>query len=710
MHASAATANLYDDIYFPGGVFRQKLAVQWLEDQGTLWFLKDIEAHPYDDEFWAVVQSRGDWGRIDVPTLHIGGWFDIFTQGTLDAFVGYQHSGGAGARGSQKIIMGPWTHAAFHEPGQGELTFPENARNAPYPVGDALNTMLEHQLQTRWSSVPDNPASIPAVQYYIMGDVDDPEAPGNRWRAAADWPPQAALARFHLQPGGVLSEICPGGGKSHSKWLYHPLQPVTTLCGSNLYLTAGPCDQRPLEARDDVVVFSTPPLAEPMEITGRIKAHLFVSIDRPDTDLMVWLSDVYPDGRSMLITDGALRLATRGETTGLTPLERGDVVEAVVDLLSTSIVVNKGHQLRIAISSSNSPRFLANRNNALPFGEMQRGPALPVNVTLFHQQERSSYIELPLPGRPPGDTQLCEGTAADADGGERGLPWLLLLVVIAVAGGAGLWLSGRRRAGRRTSSGQQQPPTAPTAALLLGLTVLAAGCGPAPAPGDDDSAEVDDDDSAGGDDDDSATDTDLPLDGFGDLSGDCDFLDGANLDGTTSALYSNTLDLHAKVFDEALLSPGGQEVMADGNLGGSSLHSEAFAFEVLYRCELAELIKTEAEIDYLDPAGKKTDLLVEIEGRRLGVSVTRAYGWPPEAPYTEAQATTLLGDKLSDVLLSSANVAAGDSWARQILSVLAYAPEHAQSIEAAWAGLEPAVRADTIVVVTVTEGADEYIY
>jgi len=235
------------------------------------------------------------------------------------------------------------------------------------------------------------------------------------------------------------------------------------------------------------------------------------------------------------------------------------------------------------------------------------------------------------------------------------------------------------------------------------------GCEAPSTAGDDDSASSDDDDSAG-DDDDSGDVLGLPLDGFGGLSGACDFLDAENLLDPTPALFVNTLDLHEKVFDAAMLSPGGREIMAEGNLGGSSLHSEAFAYEVLYRCELAALLKTEGEIGYQDSGGKKTDLLVEIEGQRLGVSVTRAFGWPPEAPYTQEQADDLLSDKLADVLLSTANVVAEDNWSRQILSVLAYAPAHGQSIEAAWAGLDAAIRADTIVVITVTEGNDDYIY
>jgi len=699
MHASAATANLYDDIYFPGGVFREKLALQWLQDQEILWFLEDIEEHPYKDEFWDVVQAGDHWDRLQAPGLHIGGWFDIFTQGTIDAFLGYQHQGGPGARGRQKLIMGPWIHAAFHKQQQGALRFPENALHAPYPVGDALNTLLEDTLKTRWSSVPDHPSSIPPVQYYVMGDVDDPQAPGNRWRAAADWPPAAARARFYLHPDGLLSEACPSKSRSRSTWTYDPSNPVPTRCGSNLYLEAGPCDHRPNETREDVVTFTTEPLAEPLEITGRIEANLQVSIDQADTDVVVWLSDVYPDGRSMLITDGAARLAARGSTSGISVLEAGEIVDVEVDLLSTSIVINKGHRVRIALSSSNSPRFLANRNNGLPFGEMRRGPALPVTVTLHHEASRRSYIELPLPQRAQGDVPTCPDVGTPHLGAWR---WLLGLIALLGA----LLFARRRLSSQRV--GRRTPPG--TTAILV-LALLAGGCGPATTDDDDDSTATDDDDSAATDDDDSAaTDDEPPLAGFGDLSGDCDVLDAKTLDGSTPMLYTNTLDLHEKVFDETLLSAGGQEVMTDGNLGGSSLHSEAFAYEVLYRCELASLIKTEAEIDYLDPTGKKTDLLVEVEGIRLGVSVTRAFAWPPEEPYTVEQATTLLEGKLGDVLLSSANVSPGDQWTRQILSVISYAPGHTLSIETAWAGIDSSIRADTLIMVTTTEGNDSYIY
>jgi hypothetical protein len=134
------------------------------------------------------------------------------------------------------------------------------------------------------------------------------------------------------------------------------------------------------------------------------------------------------------------------------------------------------------------------------------------------------------------------------------------------------------------------------------------------------------------------------------------------------------------------------------------------AYEVLYRCEAASLLKTEGEITYLDPSGKKTDLVVDVDGTQLGVSVTRAVGWPREDPYTAEMATDLLTDKLGDIVLSSANVAETDAWSRQILSVIAYEPAHAAAIEEAWSALDADIRGDTLLFVTATLGDDEALY
>ncbi|MGM0555335.1 MAG: hypothetical protein ACQEVA_03055, partial [Myxococcota bacterium] len=204
----------------------------------------------------------------------------------------------------------------------------------------------------------------------------------------------------------------------------------------------------------------------------------------------------------------------------------------------------------------------------------------------------------------------------------------------------------------------------------------------------------------------------FPLEGFGDISGTCAVLDD-ELDSEQPSYFENAIDFGNDPYDESdkpLLTAGGMEIIDDGNAGGSSLYSEVFAYEVLYRCELAELLKTETEVAYQDPQGKITDLLVDIDGLKIGVSVTRAVAFPFDDPYTVQQATDLLTDKLSDVLSSSQNVAPEDAWEKQILHVIAYAPGHEDSIEAAFGQLDASIKADTILWVTVSNGSDDFLY
>ncbi len=199
-----------------------------------------------------------------------------------------------------------------------------------------------------------------------------------------------------------------------------------------------------------------------------------------------------------------------------------------------------------------------------------------------------------------------------------------------------------------------------------------------------------------------------PLPGYGDISGDCLVLDD-EWKSDSPFLFDNAIDLAGQP-TKAELSEGGLKVYTDGNLGGSSIWSEVFAYELLYRCEGADLLKTEGEIDYTDAGGKKTDLLVEVDGRKVGVSVTRAYHYPPEDGYSLAEATDLLDGKLGDILLSAANAAPDDAWERSILHVIAYDADYAAFIDEAWAALDPSVRDETIVVVTVSDGDDDFLY
>ncbi len=201
-----------------------------------------------------------------------------------------------------------------------------------------------------------------------------------------------------------------------------------------------------------------------------------------------------------------------------------------------------------------------------------------------------------------------------------------------------------------------------------------------------------------------------PLAGYGLLTGTCGEIDLDDVLSPSPEILSNELDFTLRpAFDVSMLSPGGQTMYAEGNLNASSLYSEIFAYEVLYRCEDAAFLKGEGTIVY-DINGKKTDLLVGIDGDKVGVSVVRAVSFPKGTAYPVSQAFNVLEGKLSDILQSSMNVAPQDKWKKQILSVVAQTPAHADAILQAYPMIDATIRADTIVVVTVTEGDDDFIY
>lgn len=203
-----------------------------------------------------------------------------------------------------------------------------------------------------------------------------------------------------------------------------------------------------------------------------------------------------------------------------------------------------------------------------------------------------------------------------------------------------------------------------------------------------------------------------PLPGFGDLGGMCGVLAVPDLTGPMPELFRDTLTFARRYNDpddRSLLTPGGQHLAATPNAGGSSGFSEIFAYEELARCELAELLKTETEIIY-DQAGKITDLEVSLDGLKIGVSVTRAQTFPLGMSYPLDTASALISRKLTDIQSSTANVSAGDRWSKQILAVLAWDDQAADTVAQAWDMLDPAVKADTLVVVTTTDGDDTFIY
>ena len=367
-HITVGAPNLYRDCIFPGGVFKKAMIEDWLRvSKFSDAALSRWTAHPTHDAYWRERELDGRYGRVHAAGLHIGGWFDIFAQGTLDAFTGYQEHGGRGARGRQRLVMGPWTHGVFQEKA-GELKFP----NGKKPPGDVADTWRWFDATLKAGGLA--PAAGPAVTYYVMGDVEDPQAPGNRWRQADAWPPPARTQRWFCHFDHELVPAAPRERTAGLEFTYDPANPVPTTGGPHLTLPAGPRDQRAVESRPDVLVFSSAALAEPVEVTGRVRLQLWAASDAPDTDFFARLCDVYPDGRSFNLCEGQLRARFRESFERERLLQPGRPYRFEIDLGSTSVVFNRGHRIRLQITSSSAPGYDPNPNTGEPFraGARQR--------------------------------------------------------------------------------------------------------------------------------------------------------------------------------------------------------------------------------------------------------------------------------------------------------------------------------------------------
>jgi hypothetical protein len=359
-YSIVAAPSMYHHAAYVGGALRKEQVENWLRSHKFAPEAVDLfRSHPTYDDFWKQFDATARWDRAGAPAVHVGGWFDTFSQGTIDAFVGMQHHGGPGARGRQKLVMGPWTHSVGMA-SPGEMAFP----HAGMPKGADPTRWFDAILKGQANGA----AAEPAVTYYVMGDTQAPGAPGNTWRTAPDWPVPSQATPMYFRADGRLTRDAPAAAdKGEAKFTFDPAQPCPTVGGRNLTIPAGPKDQRSVEAREDVVVFTSAPLEEPLEVTGRVVAKVFVASGAKDTDLSVRLSDVYPDGRSMLMAEGMLRLRYRGGFEKPQPLEPGRTVEVTVDCWSTSVIFNKGHAVRVAVTSSNTPRYDVNPGTGEPW-------------------------------------------------------------------------------------------------------------------------------------------------------------------------------------------------------------------------------------------------------------------------------------------------------------------------------------------------------
>lgn len=390
-----AASDFYGQVAYQGGILLKELAEGWTEGRNVSHVLDEWKAHPTDDAFWACFDAEAAAPKMNAPAIHLGGWFDAFAEGAIGAFGERQYRGGPGCRGNQKLIVGPWTHYMT----SGELAYPDAAIDFPG---------MERRFFAHWLLGVDNGVtSEPAVHYYVLGAVGEENTPGNEWRTANGWPPFATdEAAFYLGPDGALSRDGPPSEDSGLPFVYDPGNPLPTLGGRTLYpikegptegAYPGPHDQARFLGRSDVLSFVSPPLPDPVEATGSVRARLFVSTTAPDIDLAVKLVDVYPDGRHMLMLDEARRLRFRsGFAVPAPPPEEGKAVEIEVPLGTISLVFNAGHRIGIHVSGGNYPRFEKNPQDGRDFPDDATPCAVATNTVRVGPSHPSALL-LPVP-------------------------------------------------------------------------------------------------------------------------------------------------------------------------------------------------------------------------------------------------------------------------------------------------------------------------
>ena len=386
--------NLYLGIY-PGGVFKKAMIEDWLRiSQFAENALRRWVAHPRYDTYWRARDTTLRWPRISAAAVHVGGWYDIFAPGTVRAFLGFQNQGGPGARGRQKLIMGPWAHAVAQNR-VGQWVLPESARRPPSALLDPWAWFDELLKGQDRQLMP-----LPPVTYYVLGDVTEPNAPGLEWRTARQWPPpQSRLVPWYLHGDATFAPDRPADSRAEREYVYDPEAPVPTLGGPQLTLPAGPVDQRPLETRPDVLVYTSAPLTRPLELTGDVRARLWIRSDAPDTDFFVRLCDVYPDGRSFNLVEGALRVRFRHGFDREALLVPNQVEPIEIELGPISVIFHRGHRLRVHVTSSSAPGYDPNPNNGAPF--RADSPSRKARNGVLSNRQFPSHLLLPVCGPGP---------------------------------------------------------------------------------------------------------------------------------------------------------------------------------------------------------------------------------------------------------------------------------------------------------------------
>ncbi|MCI0811010.1 MAG: CocE/NonD family hydrolase [Chloroflexi bacterium] len=365
-------------------------------DSGLAKYYYDWLAHPDYDDYWRKLCIEDRHSEIDVPAIHFGGWYDIFLGGTIRNYLGMKATGAnETARDGQKLVIGPWTHAARGSTMAGSHYFGVRADPMSIDVDGIHLRWFDHWLNDGKNGITDEAP----VKIFVMGD--------DVWRDEQEWPlARAVNTKYYLHSGGKANSKNGDGslgaqapdGEPPDVFLYNPVDPVPTtggaLCCNPYFAANGAYDQNQVEERQDVLVYTTPRLERDVEVTGPVTVTLWAATSATDTDFTAKLVDVCEDGCARNLTDGIIRARYRDSMSNPTLLEPGRPYRYEIDLWATSNVFKAGHRIRLEISSSNFPRFDRNTNTGNIIAEdTELRPALQ---TVFHDSQQASYVTLAI--------------------------------------------------------------------------------------------------------------------------------------------------------------------------------------------------------------------------------------------------------------------------------------------------------------------------
>ena len=345
--------------------------------------------NPARDTYWRTFDIEARHDQFQVPAYHLTGWYDTLLTGTLRNFTGLRaHAATEKARRYQRLVIGPWTHArpTIESTKIGAVDF---GPDAGLDSEDLMTRWFAYWLQGGDRAVIEGPP----VRIFVMG--------ANRWRDEPEWPlARARSTAYFLGSSGRANTAAGDGilaqqsstGAAVDRFVYDPSDPVPT--GAQGGYSRTPSDQRDTEKRQDVLVYSTAPLREAIEVTGPISVKLWVASSARDTDFTAKLVDVFPDGTARALNDGILRARYRDSKTQPALLTPGQPVEITIDVGATSNLFRTGHRIRLDISSSNFPRFDRNPNTGGVFGEDSK--LLRAEQTILHDARHPSRLVLPM--------------------------------------------------------------------------------------------------------------------------------------------------------------------------------------------------------------------------------------------------------------------------------------------------------------------------